>query len=165
MQQAEIDEISEAFSDAWKEYFGDLMYYVRFNRKETDFDSIYNESKKLKYDMDNKIPFYGALRDLEKDDTIEPYGDDETKLYSITFVMKELLDKGQLSLNHDDLIIYEQRVGDMLLTRKFYIYSSLQKVQFNSTKIFGNLKVKENISDRKYSLIPRGKESQSKNVK
>lgn len=165
MQQAEIDEISEAFSDAWRDYFGDLMYYVRFNRKDTSFDTTYNESKKLSYDMDNKIPFYGALKDLEKDDTIEPYGDDETKLYSITFVMKELIDKGQFDINHDDLIIYEQKVGDMLITRKFSIYSSLQKVQFNATKIFGNLKVREDVSSRNYSLIPRVTEGQTSNVK
>lgn len=157
MQQSEIDEISEAFQDAWEEYFGDLMYYVRFNKKGTEFNDIYNESKKLKYDMDNKIPFHGTLKELEQDDVIQPYGDNEVKLFSITFVMKELIDQKQYILDHNDIIVYEQRLGNMLVERRFNIYDSLEKVQFNSTKIFGKLKVKEVLNNRKYIPVEREK--------
>lgn len=159
MQQSEIDEISEAFKDAWEDYFGDLMYYVRLDRKATKFNKVYNETKKLKYDMENKIPFHGTLKELEQDDVIAPYGDNEVKLFNITLVMKELIDEGQFLLDHDDIILYEQRLGDMLVTRKFTIYDSLEKVQFNATKVFGKIKVKEVLSSRVYSPIPRKEES------
>lgn len=160
MQKSEIDEISEAFKDAWEDYFGDLMYYVRLDRKNTKFNKLYNEAKKLQYDMDNKIPFHGTLKELEQDDVTQPYGDNEVKLFSITLVMKELIDKGQYLLDHDDIIIYEQRLGEMLVTRKFTIYDSLEKVQFNATKVFGKIKVKEVLSSRVYTPIPREKETE-----
>lgn len=149
MRQSEIDEISEAFNDAWKEYFGDKLKYIRFIKNGTDFDDIYSESKYLDYDYDNPIEFYGTLKELETEDVLEPYGKNDIKRFTITFITKELKDKGIFEVNTDDIIIYEQVLGDKILVRKFSIYDTIQKVQFSSEKIFTKLFVKELLCDRK----------------
>ena len=158
MQQNEIDEISEAFSDAWEEYFGDRMKYVRFNREETVFHKTYNESKTRKYDYANAIEFNGSLKEIENEDVTQPYGDNEYKLFTITLVTKELLDKGVIYVNHDDIITYTQIFGDTKLERRFSIYDSVEKVQFNASKIFTKIMVKEVLENRRYSTIPKEEE-------
>ena len=106
MQINEIEEISKAFSEAWEDYFGDKLKYVRFNTENTKFHNIYNESKSLQYDYDNAVTFYGSLKEIEKEDVIEPYGDDEYRIFTITLVTQELLDGGVFEVNHDDIITY-----------------------------------------------------------
>lgn len=161
MQQSEIDEISEAFSDAWDEYFGDKMLYLPFDRENTSFNKIYNETKCLKYDESRAVEFNGSLREVEKEDVTQPYGDNEYDLFIITLVTKELLDKGIFEVNHDDIIKYTQRFGTQLVTRTFSIYGSVQKVQFKSTKVFTKIMVKEVLEDREYSSIPREQEEKN----
>lgn len=139
MRQSEIDEISSAFLDAWKDYFGDLMYYVPLDKDNTSVNSIYRESKGKKYKFEDKIAFYGTIREQQRMDTAKATGKREEKFFEITCITKELIDKGITHIDTDSLIQYVDRFGKEYLLS---IYDDFQKVQLVDNKIFTKLLVR-----------------------
>ena len=139
MTQEELDEISEAFEDAWENYFGCLMTYVPFNRNSKK-DSLYNESTSKKYLEDKAINFHGTLKESVVEDKLMGAGKMKAKYFEITCVTKELIDKGLQSIDTDALIILVDRFGKK---RKLSIYDDYQKVQLVDNKLFTKLRVVE----------------------
>ena len=138
MKQLEIDEISEAFLEAWEDYFGTTMYYVPFKEGE-DLDSTYLESKSKVYDMENKVEFHGTIREIQSEDKSLATGKQIQKLFEITVVTKELIDGGVSHIDTNALILYTDRFNkDYHLS----IYDDFQKVQLVDNKIFTKLLVR-----------------------
>lgn len=138
MNQTEIDEISEAFLEAWQDYFGTLMYYVPFKGGE-DLDDTYLESKGKVYDMANKIPVHGTIREIQSEDKSLATGKQIQKFFEITLVTKELVDGGLQSIDTNALIIYTDRFNKVY---NLTIYDDFQKVQLVDNKIFTKLLVR-----------------------
>lgn len=139
MIQSEIDEISEAFLDAWVEYFGQVMYYIKMKpTPESDIHPIYGESKNKKYAEEEKVLFHGTY----KQDPIEEKGDIagkvEKEFAEITFVTKELFDKGITECKSEDIIEITNRIG---VTSRYNIFQHYGKVQLGNNRVFMKLKV------------------------
>lgn len=144
MIQSEIDEISEAFSDAWEEYFGQQLFYVPFDEKNTENNvhPLYRDApKKGKiYLWDDMKPFYGTLKSEEVKEKGDMYGKDNEVQFNITFITKELRDQNILNVDDRALIYYIDRDGvDHVLN----IIATNQKVQFGDNKVFTKLSVKD----------------------
>lgn len=144
MIQSEIDEISEAFMDAWEEYFGQMLYYVPFDEISTKNNAhpLYRDvQKKGKiYLWDDMKPFHGTLKSEEVEEKGDMYGKDEETKYDITFITKELRDQGILNVDKEALIYLVDRDG---VNHVFNIIASNQKVQFGDNKVFTKLEVLE----------------------
>lgn len=138
MIQNEIDEISEAFSDAWKEYFGQLMYYIPFDISTTESHTIYKESKKKGYDELGKKSFYGTFKQDNLEEKGELAGKVEYEVAEITFVTKELYDQGITRIDSRALIEITHRDG---ITKRYNIIANFGKVQLGDNKVFYKLKV------------------------
>lgn len=138
MTQVELDEISDAFLEAWEQYFGDEITVFPFSAKTTKYDEVYGVSKKKEYDRLKAIKLTATIRQSEHEDISTALGKRIEEHYTITFVTKELLDRGVTELDSDSLIEYTDRHG---VTKQFKIYGKQQKVQFLDNKIFTKLKV------------------------
>lgn len=138
MNQAEIDEISVSFLEAWEEYFGTPMYLIPYNY--TGSSNIYGDKKSKDYDLDNAVMFHGTLKELESSDTVKPDGKYDEEYYDITLVTKELNDQGVYKIDTNSLIKYVDRFRNEYY---FKIYDTFQKVQFSNNKIFTKIRVKK----------------------
>lgn len=137
MRREELDEISIAFRDAWRDYFGDLLYYIPLS-KQMEKDDVYLESKHKKYDFDKKVQFYGTLKEEPKMDELMQTGKRVNKQYEIVCVTKELIDGGITKVDTNSLIMYVDRFGEKHF---FSIFDEYQKVQFSTDKIFTKIRV------------------------
>lgn len=138
MRQEEIDEISEAFGSAWKEYFGDEMYYVLLDLDKTVIDTLYREQKNKVYDYEHKKLFHGTLKESPAMDEMRQTGKRVNKTFEISFVTKELVDLGVEEIDTNAIIQYIDRFNK---THTYRIYDEFQKVQFSDNKIFTKLLV------------------------
>lgn len=142
MIQSEIDEISEAFMDAWEEYFGQMLYYVSFDEISTKNNAhpLYRDVKKKGkiYLWDDMKPFHGTLKSEEVEEKGDMFGKDEDVVYNITLITKELRDQGILTIDKEALIYLVDRDG---INHVFNITALNQKVQFGDNKVFTKLKV------------------------
>lgn len=140
MAQSEIDEISQAFIEAWEDYFGDIVYYVPFDYSGTKADgSIYSETKTKKYLYDKKVLLHATVKERENLDVNTAIGKRVEKHYEITFVTKELIDAGINQVDTNSILVYTDRFQS---EHKFMIYDDFQKVQLVDNKVFTKLKVK-----------------------
>ncbi|MBO8161150.1 MAG: hypothetical protein H0Z24_05890 [Thermosipho sp. (in: Bacteria)] len=141
MQQNEIDKISEAFSDAWKEFFGQEMYYIKFKDTNTPSDTLYYENDVKEYDRVNKIKFYGSIKFNPTKKEIELAGLKEEVTAIITVVTKQLVDAGIQEVSFNDLIEITDRFGN---TSEYSIIDKNLKVQFSNNFIFTKIGVIKN---------------------
>lgn len=140
MLQSEIDEISDAFQDAWDEYFGQEMFYVPFLKDSTTAHPLYKESKNKTYDFANKISFTGTFKEEPLEEVGEIAGKDEYQSAEITFVTKQLYDKGITTVNNADIIEITHRDG---VTKTYNIIKHFGKVQLGDNRVFTKLEVTE----------------------
>lgn len=140
MRQSEIDQISEAFLDAWVEFFGQKMHYIRYIGTSSPYDELYNESKRKVYDEVNKIEFHGSIKYNPTQKEIELAGLDKNVSAIVTLVTKELVDKGVTKLKFEDIIEVEDRFGEK---ERYNITSVAKKVQFSNNFIFTKIGVNE----------------------
>ena len=140
MRQAEIDQISDAFHDAWEEFFGQKMSYIKYLGTSSSYSKLYNESKHKVYDTENKIDFYGSIKYSPTKKEIELAGSDENINAIVTLVTKELIDKGINNIEFEDLIEIEDRFGEV---KTYSINSISKKVQFSNNFIFTKVGVNE----------------------
>lgn len=138
MRQDEILEISSAFLDAWTDFFGTSMEYIPLST-ETNFNSIYGESKTKTYDEKKAVTFYGTISEQESLEKTSPYGKNVERFFNITFVTQELVDKGVTLVDSNSIIRYTDRFGKVF---NLEIFDDYQKVQFSDNKIFTKLKVR-----------------------
>jgi hypothetical protein len=138
MKQNEIDEISEAFKEAWTEYFGDEIYYVPFDTVNNIPDSVYKEKIGKRYDYDNKKLFHGTLKEIASKDETHATGKKVYKDYEVTFVTKELIDQGVTEIDTRAILYYVDRFNK---EHEYKIYDEYQKVQLSDNKVFTKLKV------------------------
>lgn len=141
MRQEEITEISQAFQEAWEEFFGAPMYYIPFDSSNSSPHPIYNESKGKKYDEANAVMFHGTLKERESQDVTAPTGKRIEKHFEITVVTQELIDKGVTHIDTNSIIRFTDRFGKIY---NLEIYDDFQKVQLVDNKIFTKLKVRYN---------------------
>lgn len=132
ISQLEIDEISEAFKEAWHDFFGDVCYYVQFDDF-TEPHPIYKENKRKQYKYGDKKKFHATVKEIQSMNESHPAGFRNIKYFELTFVTKELVDQGITHVDPMDLITYTDRFG-----REFCLKMSdeFQKVQMTSNKIF-----------------------------
>lgn len=141
MRQEELNEISNAFLEAWEEFFGAPMYYIPLDRIESSPHPIYKESRAKKYDETKAVMFHGTLKERETLDITSAIGKDIDKHYEVTLVTQELIDKGVNSIDTDAIIRFTDRFGE---SHTYSIYDDFQKVQLVDNKIFTKLKVMKN---------------------
>ena len=135
MDYREIDEISDAFLEAWVENFAQPMEYVKYS-DENIIHPVYGEQiTGKKYDEEEAVVFHGTLKETEFEETGNIYGKNNDAIYEITLITKELKDRGIERVRHEDLVITSGR--------KFNIIGYVRKVQFLDQKIFTKLKVVE----------------------
>lgn len=140
MLQKEIDEISEAFLDAWDEYFGQEMFYVPFLEDETTKHRVYKESKSKAYDFANKLKFTGTFKEEPLEEVGDVGGRDKQEKAEITFITKELEDKGITRIDSRAIIEITHKDG---ITKTYNIINNYGKVQFGSSRVFSKLGVVE----------------------
>ncbi len=138
MEEREIIEIESDFQEAWLEYFGQEMYYIRFI--ETSSSSIYKESKRKVYDEDNKVLFHGTFKENPTEEELAMGGLREIPTGLITFVTKELYEQGVTKFSTNDIIEVPQRNGEI---NRYNIISLQGKVQFGNHKVFYKFGVRE----------------------
>lgn len=137
----DIDEISNDFLEAWRDYFGQEMYYIRFLQDVTpNYHPVYRESKIKKYDEENKVLFHGVFKENPTEEDLGMGGLKEYPTAMITLVAKELYDQGVTYIDMNDIIEITDRD---LVTRRFNIVSKQGKVQLRNRKIFIKLGVRE----------------------
>ena len=146
MDVSEIDDISDSFIEAWTEFFGQEMYYIRFLRDSNTPHNVYNDSRKKIYDEDNKVLFHGSLKEKPTAEELGMGGLKALPSGVITFVTKELRDAGITELSTNDCI---EATPYAQPTIRFNIVSDQGKVQLTDQKIFTKLGVKE-MSVREY---------------
>ena len=132
MRQNEIDDISREFSTAWEEFFGQEMYYIPLTNQ-PDFDPLYREYGEKTYDFANKLRFFGTLKDLSEEESVDAFGEDTEATREITFVSLDLEKQGVLEFDDSSIVQVTEKSG------KTYYYSIekiRQSVQFNSTRVF-----------------------------
>lgn len=140
MIQSELDEISLAFLDAWKEFFGQEMFFIPFLINETIVHRVYKESKGKKYDVDNKLSFTGTFKESTKEELGELFGQDTKAEAEVTFVTSELFDKGIKEVELSSRIEIAHRSGKIKL---YDIVNVVTKVQLGTNRIFTKLGVLE----------------------
>lgn len=143
MQQTEIDEISDAFSEAWEEFFGQVMYYVPLDRERTIVDDLYEETEKKVYDFANKVQFYGTLKLTEESEVGEISGKSNTIGASITCVTKELVNKGVIYVELSSIIVTKNHNEGY---RFYNIVGQYPKVQLGDNRVFTTIRVVEIIN-------------------
>lgn len=137
MRIEEIKEISDAFLDAWEEFFGAKMFYVPFDYA-TEPHPIYKDSKRKSYLFENKKPFHGTLKEVESMDETRQTGKREKKQFILTFIQDELAEQGITHVDTNALIEFTDPYGK---TFYFSIIDEYQKVQLTQYKLFTKLKV------------------------
>lgn len=140
MLQSELDEISEAFQEAWNDSFGQEMFYVPFDKGKTISHPIYGDSEEKVYDFDNKKRFMGTFKELNNEEAGELFGKDTNVEAEITLITKELFDQGVLEIDTSALVEITHRSGR---TQLYNITKSIGKVQLGNNRIFTRLGVVE----------------------
>lgn len=136
MDRREIDEISDSFREAWEDYFGQKLKYVPLDKEKTEVDTLYDEDIGGKvYDYTKAKEFHGTLKEVMINEEGGPFGDKTEKLYSITYVTKELVDQGIDEIDLESIIVVDDR--------KFAIRGKQSKVQFGEFRVFTRLEVIE----------------------
>lgn len=135
----EIDEISVAFLDAWKEYFGQPMYYVPFLNGGT-VHPVYKESKTKTYDFANKLLFTGTFKMKPLEEKGEIAGKEAIENAEITFITYELEQKGITEIDQRAIIEITHKDG---ITKTYNIVNNYGKVQFGTSRVFTKLGVME----------------------
>lgn len=131
LSQNEIDSISKEFLDAWTNYFGQEMYYIKCISQQAN--NIYKEVKSKQYDEENKILFHGTLKEKPVTEKEVQSGKRVLKMYEIVIVTKELEDAGINDIDLDDIIEVPLKNGNVL---RLEITSKKQKFQLLNNKIF-----------------------------
>lgn len=140
MLQEEIDEISDAFSEAWEEYFGQVMRYVPLSET-TEVHPIYGEAiGSIKYDWENYYEFNGTFKEKEHAESGDMYGRNGEINAEITFVTKEFVDEGLYDISQTAIIFVKHRSG---VSKVYNIISNYGKVQLGNNKVFTKLGVVE----------------------
>lgn len=140
MLQSELDEISEAFQEAWNDSFGQEMFYVPFVKDKTTSHPIYGDSEEKFYDFENKKRFMGTFKELNNEEAGELFGKDTNVEAEITLITKELFDQGVLEIDQSALVEITHRGGR---TQLYNITKSIGKVQLGNNRIFTRLGVVE----------------------
>jgi FKBP-type peptidyl-prolyl cis-trans isomerase (trigger factor) len=142
MRQDEIDEISDAFHDAWKEFFGMEMNLITMKPKDQQdsYDDLYGEDKKKDYEEGNKLSFFGTFKVSPIVEEGDLGGLKENVEAEITFVTKELFDKGIKQISNKDIIEVTQRSGNI---KRYNIVQNYGKVQLGDNHIFTKMMVAE----------------------
>jgi glutamate dehydrogenase/leucine dehydrogenase len=137
MTQKEIDEISDAFGEAWEDFFGQEMYYIAFDCG-TYSHPIYREAKRKQYKEEEKTLFHGTLKEEPLEEKGDLAGKRTYPTAELTFVTKELRDKGVLEVDTRDIIEVTDINGN---TERYNIINNYGKVQLVDNRIFTKLKV------------------------
>jgi hypothetical protein len=145
MDVNEIDEISEAFLEAWIDFFGAPMYLVPFDRESSDMDedeytAIYREPKQFVYNFAEKVLFHGALKDHESLDKDSVMGLSVETDLSVVCITKELADKGITKIPLSSIIEFMDNTGEV---RLYKIVDVIYRVQLSSHRIFTKMKIVE----------------------
>jgi FKBP-type peptidyl-prolyl cis-trans isomerase (trigger factor) len=142
MRQDEIDEISSAFHDAWEEFFGMTMHLVTMKPidQQDSYDDLYNEDRRKDYEEGNKLSFYGTFKVSPIVEEGDLGGLKENVEAEVTFVTKELFDKGIKEISNKDIIEVTNRSG---VTKRYNIVQHYGKVQLGDNHIFTKLMVTE----------------------
>ena len=133
MEQKELDEISDAFVDAWEEFFGQEMFYVPFDENASKPHPIYGENKNKVYDYENKKRFMGTFKELSDEEAGELFGQETKAEAEITYVTKELYEQGITRPKKSALVQITFRDG---VTKLYNITEITGKVQLGDNRIF-----------------------------
>lgn len=141
MSQAEIDEISATFSEAWKENFGMDIYYLKQKPSPSSpTHPLYKEklNKIEDYDVFGPIPATFKRNPTEEECTAAGL---EAKVSGIlTVVSKDIRDLGILEISAKDFI----RIVDRDSVETIYLIKSVNdRVQFINNYIFVKIGVDE----------------------
>ena len=147
MLQKEVDQISDSFLDAWREFFGQEIEYIRYveDSTPTTYESLYGEDEGKSYDRLNPTIFYGSIKWSPNKKLIELAGLKDKNLSAIiTVVTKELVDKGiigqETEITFKDLIRVTNRFGKV---KEFKITQMNKTVQFSNNFIFTKIGILE----------------------
>ena len=136
----DIEDYELDLMEAWEGYFAQEMYYVPLMREESNIHPIYAESKKKIYDFDNKLLFHGKFLQEPYRERGEIYGRENYDKAEISFISKELRDKGVLHVEQSAVIEIFDNEGN----RKLYnIVGDYGKVQLRNHKLVTRLIVSE----------------------
>lgn len=138
MDQREIDEISQAFQQAWDEIFGMYTYVLKHEPTTTEHP-LYDERIGKPY-SDPIGPIPATFRVNPTQEEIEQAGLSADVSGILTYVTKDLRDNGILSLNLTDRIRIEDRDGNVTV---YEVTELSPRVQFGNNYIFTKVGVKE----------------------
>lgn len=144
MLQSEVNEISDAFQDAWDEFFGQEMFYVPLDLEKTIVHPIYKETTEKVYDFAGKKRFVGTYKELSNKEAGELFGDATRAKAEITYVSRELILAGVDDVDDSALIEITHQSGRVGL---YNITEITRKVQFGDNRIFTKLGVFEDGSE------------------
>ena len=138
MEEREIIEIEQDFQDAWEDYFGQPMYYVKLLTL-TPTSSTYRESKVKTYDEANKLLFHGTFKENLSEEELAMGGGKVIPTGIITFITKELVDQDVEFKTIDviDVVNLDET------TTRYDIIAMQKKVQFGTHKVFTKFGVVE----------------------
>lgn len=145
MDVTEINEISEAFLEAWKDFFGAPMYLIPFSKEASDavadaYTALYKEPKQHVYDFTKKVLFHGSLKDHESIDKEGVTGLQVETDLAVVIISKELADKGITRIDMTSVIEFTDNTQ---VVHYYKIVDVIYRVQLNAHRIFTKIKVVE----------------------
>lgn len=140
MTQQEIDDISSTFEEAWREYFGMEVYYLRLRNTMTSDSELYDEKIGKENDFEIIGPLVATFKKNPTEKEIADAGLSERVSGIFTFVVKSLVDKGITQIRTVDRIRLTDRFGN---TTTYLIRDYNERVQFVDNYIFVKVGVNE----------------------
>lgn len=148
MEQAQIDQISNAFSNAYQEFFGMPIQYIPFDRStvsQNKYEQMYAEADltDLNYNGTEAVTFNGSISYNPEKKELDLLGFDPDKVSAlITVVTKELVDGGIISAEREISYRDKIRINDRFNNETDYIITEIGKsVQFSDNFVFTKIGV------------------------
>lgn len=137
MSQAEIDEISTSFSEAWEEYFGTPAYYlVCLEDQITPDTGLYEERIGKDSVFESRGPIPAIITYNPSVEELADAGLSDTVKIKITFVTNNLREIGITHVSNKDRIGIIDRDS---VSKMFVITEYNPNVQFVDNYIFTNV--------------------------
>lgn len=135
LPQTDIDEISDAFSDAWEETFGAEVFYLRYNPS-TQQHPLYGEVIGKEYEEIG--PIYAIFKQNPTIEELKNSGISEHAQGILVFVTKDLREQGVTKVSTLDRVKIVDRDG---VTSFYTINGYNLRVQFYNNYIFTHVGV------------------------
>jgi hypothetical protein len=140
VEKQEIDDISNTFLEAWREYFGTPIIYMKKKSPIANSSKLYDEKIGKASDYEDIGPIYATIKYLPTEDELTTMGLQQQARAVLRVINKELEDLGVTSIDGADRIKIIDKNDKTVI---YKIKESNPRVQFSNSYIFTSIGVDE----------------------